>query len=366
MVTETNNWSVLLAGWGSHLKVNSGKTEHYKFTGDTIIDAKSYKKAFCSKDSLKQNWALFGFAREDIETKKVWFRGLSSSDDGLIYDFDISVGSKISLYNPVIGYKGTCEVTAIDSIFFQSEYRKTYTLGVKDVWIEGVGSKRGFFCSGALNAGIFFDLLCFSDNHIAYTNPKYQTCYKTRFTPTIECTSFDKAVLNKPYYFKIPTTEIFSFDNINFLDSIPMSVGEPRLPTGLKLNHVTGEISGIPTQLGDFPMTIYLWNNGLVTDFLSAHLIVDSNSANIEHESESGFSISPNPTTGFLSINCSSNYNEFAILIYNSVGEMIISKTMSPNEKLDIRSLSSGVYVVRIMDKQKANILFLGKLINGK
>ena len=358
IVNEANNWSVLSAGLGVYLKVCGGITNHYKFLGDTIINGNDYKKVFCSQDSLKQNWVLYGFIRENVSTKKVWLRNLKNNE-GLIYDFDVVVGSRIGIFNPISDYEtDTCYIIAIDSVLIQSEYRKRYKSIHNVEWIEGIGSKFGIFDSTVPPPGGFSELLCFSDNHISYTNPKYQTCYKSKFTPTILCKSLDRAVLNKPYYFKIPTTEIFGFDSVSFSVS--------RLSSGLVLNKTTGEISGVPTTSGEFPIIIYVWNNGHLTDYLNTNLIVDSNSANIEHESESGFSISPNPTTGFLSINCSSNYNEFAILIYNSVGEMVISKIMNPNEKLDIRSLSSGVYVVRIMDKQKANILFLGKLINEK
>ena len=60
----------------------------------------------------------------------------------------------------------------------------------------------------------------------------------------------------------------------------------------------------------------------------------------------SEFSIYPNPTKDFLSIN--SNQNPVNIAIYNVLGKKILSA--STYNKIDVKSLPNGVYVIRIKD----------------
>src|SRR3972149_6814437 len=238
IVTESSNWSILSGNFGSYMKVCDVITTHYKFAGDTIIDAKRYAKVISSTDSLKQNWQLTGFIREDTSLKKVWFRGLKY-DEGLIYDFDVTLGSVITLDSSFYENANIYTVIKIDSVLIQSEYRKVYTLsitGKEERWIEGIGSEFGLFHYSIYQMiGSFRLLLCFSDNNIEYINSTFQTCYKSGFSPSITNKKIDTAYLNQEYSYQIKTTQIYDYDSITYSISIANVI-----PKGISVNNKTG------------------------------------------------------------------------------------------------------------------------------
>jgi hypothetical protein len=84
--------------------------------------------------------------------------------------------------------------------------------------------------------------------------------------------------------------------------------------------------------------------NGLYSGYVKVYdlsAVLSSNSFSL-----SEFSIYPNPTKDFLSIN--SNQNPVNIAIYNVLGKKILSASTS--NKIDVKSLPNGVYVIRIKD----------------
>ena len=99
LVRETNSWSVVSGGFGSIMKVCCVQINHYRFEGDTTIQTTGYKKILSSTDSINQTWETIGFIREDTVQKKVWLRDLNNQE-GLIYDFNLTSGEEITLYNP--------------------------------------------------------------------------------------------------------------------------------------------------------------------------------------------------------------------------------------------------------------------------
>ena len=113
----------------------------YTNNGDTTIGSVSYSKLF------KGN-TLF-LVREDAVLRKVWVILPDSLSETLLYDFDISLGSQISLYyvgnNPVL-----YTVDSFDSINTPLGLRKRIKLSTIDTvfnpelyWIEGIGSSYG-------------------------------------------------------------------------------------------------------------------------------------------------------------------------------------------------------------------------------
>ncbi|MGE0021283.1 MAG: hypothetical protein AB7S72_16535 [Draconibacterium sp.] len=152
IVNETNNWSVVSGGIGAFFKVCCVETNHYRFNGDTTIQSTHYKKILSSTNSINQIWETIGFIREDTVQKKVWIRDLENHE-GLVYDFDLSLEEEITLYNPFFWDTITYQVSEIDSILIQTEYRKTFKLnngGWEEKWIEGIGSEFGI-----VNSNIF-------------------------------------------------------------------------------------------------------------------------------------------------------------------------------------------------------------------
>ncbi|MBW6484263.1 MAG: T9SS type A sorting domain-containing protein [Vicingaceae bacterium] len=174
--------------------------------GDTAINGNTYHKIYrgdiFATDTLSQNY--IGAIRE--VNKKVYLH-LSPSPtinfnfcrlvnnptdtsvlnkDLLLYDFDVSVGDTV-FYDYLDSTK--IEITQIDSMLIQNQYRKRYYYNVVssnfsncnglfwvyNYYIETIGSPLGIF--GHL--GMYFEnhseLLCFEDTEIAY--PDSLACY---------------------------------------------------------------------------------------------------------------------------------------------------------------------------------------------
>ena len=68
----------------------------------------------------------------------------------------------------------------------------------------------------------------------------------------------------------------------------------------------------------------------------------------IVDQNDSKFTISPNPSTDFISIGTKDS-SEGTIVIYNIIGEKLIQENINSNQaRIDTSSLSSGVYIVNI------------------
>lgn len=367
LVSENNSWSNVTYGLGSYFVVNHANTSSYVFKGDTTIQANNFKKVFCSNDSLKQNWKLIGFIRENVSSKEVWFRD-TLNNEALIYNFSLNVGDSITLYSMVdnnklydntTGYK----VSKIDSMLIQSEYRKVYSLShssVTEKWIEGIGSEFGILNSNRFVPGSVDELLCFSDNKISYVNPKYHTCYKTKFTPQLTSKAIDTAFVNQYFSFQISTTEVFDYDTVTF------SVA-PNLPNGLQLDTKTGLISGTPTVTGTFHVNIFIINNNNVTDYLSTDLIVDFNTGNTDIKNKPGVKIYPNPTNNLLVIDCSGG-SLYTVQLYDLNGKLLVDKVLTDNNSktINLGSFKNGLYLIKVQKNGSRKIIFSDKLLIEK
>lgn len=363
IVKETNNWSVVSAGLGRFLKVCCVQTNHYRFEGDTTIQTTDYKKILLSTDSINQNWEIIGFIREDTIQKKVWLRDLEN-EEGLIYDFDLTLGKEVTLHNPFSNDTVKYLVTQIDSVLLQSGYRKVYKFGNEEQWIEGIGSKDGIINSAVSWTGGFRELLCFSDSNDEYINPKYQTCHKTSFTPLITNQYIDTAIVDQEYSFQINTSEIFYYDSIYFVDSLPYGYNNMKLPDGLHLNYSSGLISGIPKEAGVFPLLILLWNHDRVTDYLYTDLVVTQPSNVNLDNADIDIQLFPNPSGDKLTVKCHLNGSAYILTITDLTGKQVMVKTLTREyDIIGIGNLTRGVYLISVYDSNLNKKVLTDRLI---
>ncbi|MBU2557235.1 MAG: T9SS type A sorting domain-containing protein [Bacteroidetes bacterium] len=180
LIQEHNTWNVLSVV-GSIFDT-SYSTITYKLTGDTIINAITYKKLYASEEEQAANWSLWGFMREDTD-KKVWIRWHSDEEEFLAYDFSIDVGDSVlaGVDNPEY-----LRVDSISEIEINQSQRKKFWLSAinyptyyNETWIEGIGSNKGICWSGSIFVvGGWFRLLCMHENEtLIYSNPNYESCY---------------------------------------------------------------------------------------------------------------------------------------------------------------------------------------------
>jgi len=154
---------------------------YIKFYGDSTINSITYKKVMKSNDSLHTNWTFEGLIRE--ANNKTYFRFPDSTNEGLVYDFSVSVGDTLTINAPRnMGL--LVSVTSIDSVNINGLKRKRIklayypsTLNV-DTWIEQIGSLGGILNSCADLSGLHESLLCYyEDNNCIYKNSSYQECF---------------------------------------------------------------------------------------------------------------------------------------------------------------------------------------------
>lgn len=85
----------------------------------------------------------------------------------------------------------------------------------------------------------------------------------------------------------------------------------------------------------------------------------------VPKNSDSGnFVIQPNPTNGFIAIqlNNHSNYFEYDVYVYNSFGQVVITKTINEqNMILDLANLKPGNYILKIRNGKQ--ILLIEKIV---
>lgn len=176
-------WNINTSTWGS-----SEPTNPIGIVGDTLIDNKTYIKLGRSIDSTfnAQNATFIGGYRE--ENKRYYFVfPISDSTEQILYDFNLSVNDTLRFDNPYAFGIRTVQVTGIDSILIQGNYRKKYELlskyhltseyGQIDTWIEGIGSTNGIIYSGLIGIDINYSLICFHQNNdLVYIDSPDGTC----------------------------------------------------------------------------------------------------------------------------------------------------------------------------------------------
>lgn len=175
-------------------------TNYIKFSADTTIDDKIYKKVLESKDEYQTDFAVIGYIRED-SLKKVYYRDKNEMEK-LLYDFGAEVGDSI-----FIGTM-TLVVGKIDYILINNEIlkrMKVYLVGLDggpgEQWIEGIGSLCGILSSGTFEfTGAKYDLLCFFENEaLIYSNPEFEDCfYNTLGIGEIETNRFGVEIIPNP------------------------------------------------------------------------------------------------------------------------------------------------------------------------
>jgi hypothetical protein len=90
----------------------------------------------------------------------------------------------------------------------------------------------------------------------------------------------------------------------------------------------------------------------------SAQTSISYNYTGVKGAEINSLTISPNPSSSFISFNNESLVN---IRIFNAAGQMVLLKTVEPQEKIDISSLKVGIYNVRIVGVNAASVLKLVK-----
>jgi hypothetical protein len=196
-------------------------TDFIKFSGDTTIQSKDYKKVLQSNDSLKSNWNIIGYVREELSFG-LFFKNMQGKE-GLLYKYDAKLNDTIIIVNTTLTHDTvSLIVNSVDSVLMNGSKKRRISLSylqnpaLTDTWIEDIGSLKGILKSGYFIVGGIPKLLCCYQNEVLlYKDSDYENCYYNTIT-SIESTNIEAK------FFKIypnpsckEITIIFSDDKIN-------------------------------------------------------------------------------------------------------------------------------------------------------
>ena len=153
-----------------------------RFSTDTTINQKIYHIPEYSNDSINWYKEHIWYLREEENTKQVFMYSVSDNIEGLIYDFSLTTGDTVMVFNPVYGdgFPFPYYVTSIDSILLHSSnsYRKVIYFSNNERWIEGIGHERGLHYPGDFTVGVSYNLICYYENYLLeYINLSYGYCF---------------------------------------------------------------------------------------------------------------------------------------------------------------------------------------------
>jgi hypothetical protein len=294
LVEDGKTWSIVTE------IVDDISTSWISFGADTIINNETYKRVLVSDNPSLLPSYCFGFIRED-STKKVYFMN-NSYEEGLLYDFNVSIGDTVPIDNTFSWPNCLEDLTAVvDTIFYSSiltienncNYlppvfnpsfldnserkiiivRKIDSEDQLDYWIEGIGSISGILesCSH-FKPCLSFDcdpvfayhyLLCHfeGENHIYELDELYYGCHisvNTNYVEINEISVFPNPVTENVFtiefgsHFTGNLILINAFGNTVLKKTVnssasKISVELPNIPTGLYYLMATDFLGNIHT-----------------------------------------------------------------------------------------------------------------------
>jgi hypothetical protein len=172
----------------------------YTITGDTVINMLTYHKlqktgvnfledvtGNCTSNAYNAN-QYKGCFRNDSTNKLVYFIDAFTSNETVLYDFNLSIGDTVP--PSPLNFNGNFVniVTDIDTVFLGGVYRKRFKLDScwfeQLYYIEGIGSTYGLLSPTMCPFEAFYNLQCFTNNSLPVYPNSTTSC--SSFTANIE------------------------------------------------------------------------------------------------------------------------------------------------------------------------------------
>jgi hypothetical protein len=171
LVVSGKTWTYLLGV--DFPKPNITGNMCYRIEGDTTIHEIVYKKLGFWHNCNNHKY-IRGFIREK-ENGKVYFRDndIHNFNEYLLYDFGMEVGDTV--HNGINNYS-----FVLDSVKIGTDGKKRFHVseihGIKDIWIEEVGSVLGLL-KEIITGGFQIFTCCIAGDELLYHNPDFGNCY---------------------------------------------------------------------------------------------------------------------------------------------------------------------------------------------
>ena len=143
LLDNINEWHLTTCYYGC-------LTDVYYTDGDTIVNGQNYK-ILDGYHYISRTFLL----REDVEGEKVYMAIINGNEvnEKLLYDFSLTEGEEVNMYNPISPFPEDGGVFVLDSIRLKelvdtNMYRHYYLSPIPEntvstepsVWVEGIGS----------------------------------------------------------------------------------------------------------------------------------------------------------------------------------------------------------------------------------
>lgn len=197
LLLPENQWNELVENFSLSPEHQYQKTYITKIGSDTLINGVSYYKLLTARDELSSVWSNNGYIREDIETRKVYYKPQKDEQEILLYNFnvlDMQVGNEIQSYDFQYKTNVLLKIERVEYDYIGGESRMIVTLRSTSldvncvcyedhIWIEGIGNMDGFLRSTMAmnpNGSDKMSLLCFFQNDELIYRPedaKSEDCF---------------------------------------------------------------------------------------------------------------------------------------------------------------------------------------------
>ena len=229
---------------------------HYRFDGDTTINNTSYKQlikpflyhvswgdqAPCWIYPFGYTTGYMGALREDSVANKVFFLSAGTSNERVLFDYNLIVGDTIQRSCTIV-------VESIDSVLIENSYRKRWNFQTchegSGYVIEGIGSDNGLIepLDGMWTVGA---LICVKSDTVVVFNTNRPSDIGCQLVTSVENHSFNTHKCN---IFPNPATNQFTLQFNQPLQS----------QTSIELTDVQGRAifqSSISDQTSTLPLAV--------------------------------------------------------------------------------------------------------------
>ena len=186
--------------------------------------------------------------------------------------------------------------------------------------------------------------------------PAVNIVVKDTLSPNVDVNTFEMLGSSHNYNIEILPGNIlkWKFNNIMLPDSNSNEPGSHGY-IQYRIKHTVGNLPG--TQIKNTAYIYFDFNEPVVTN-TALNTIEYVTSISAQSNSNDGWNVYPNPSTGALYIvNSNTIKEESQIQVLNSIGQTVFEETISSNYKnIDLSKLNNGVYFVKITSDKNTTV----------
>ena len=378
MLISGNQWNELAENVSLPPAYQYQRTYITRIGSDTLINGMSYYKLLTARDELSSIWLNNGYIREDIETRKVYYKPQKDEQEIVLYSFnvlDMQVGNEIQSYDIQAKTNVLLSVGSVEYNYIGGKYRMVVTLRSTSldvncicyedhVWIEGIGNMDGFLRSTMAirpGGGDKISLLCFSQNEeLVYKpeNTNVEDCfvykYLNRSTYTGKIIGKGNPCTTSPclpcavLWLETPSQDYVLSYNSNWICNSSLIVDNTEYFIDDEVEITGTVITGIDIN-SEFYYTLEIES-------------IKKSTSNIETLSSGNNKVYFDPTNQLIVIDATLQNQYLTLELIDTQGKVILRKTGLSNKSfVNVANLLNGVYLYRLISG--GTVISTGKVL---